>query len=189
MSIGKMGVWYFRSLISAVQPAIPATQARRPGWLGQLASSLSRSEIIRNNPIRDGLNSFRSTFKSTCEKHSFTLLTDSLGQIGAKGNVAILPRPMVILINIEFRPLVLDLVSALQTLPVSRQLSSNTGRGSLSGDLSRLYSEIDSELVDVDRLIPLLRDVINKEPDEVILTQAYAAVTESTPPPRPVSPV
>ena len=96
---------------------------------------------------------------------------------------------MAILINIEFRPLVLDLVSALQTLPVSRQLSSNTGRGSLSGDLSRLYSEIDSELVDVDRLIPLLRDVINKEPDEVILTQAYAAVTESTPPPRPVSPV
>jgi hypothetical protein len=77
----------------------------------------------------------------------------------------------------------------LQTLPVSRQLSSNTGRGSLSGDLSRLYSEIDSELVDVDRLIPLLRDVINKEPDEVILTQAYAAVTESTPPPRPVSSV
>ena len=96
---------------------------------------------------------------------------------------------MVILINVEFRPLVLDLVSALHTLPVSRQLSSNTGRGSLSGDISRLYSEIDSELVDVDRLIPLLRDVINKEPDEVILTQACAAVTESTPPPRPVSPV
>jgi hypothetical protein len=59
----------------------------------QAVMALSRSETIRNNPIRDGLNSFRSTFKSTCEKHSFALLTDSLGQIGAKGNAAILPRP------------------------------------------------------------------------------------------------
>ncbi|KAJ9609296.1 hypothetical protein H2204_015571 [Knufia peltigerae] len=76
----------------------------------------------------------------------------------------------------DIKYLALDLVSALQNLP---------GRGSFSGDLSRFYAQIDSEQFDANSVIPLLRDVINEAPDEILLAKAYATLTESTPPPRP----
>ncbi|KEF50881.1 uncharacterized protein A1O9_13062, partial [Exophiala aquamarina CBS 119918] len=43
----------------------------------------------------------------------------------------------------------------------------------------------DSDQFDPKHVVPLLTVVINHEPDEIIFREAYAAVTESTPPPRP----
>lgn len=89
-----------------------------------------------------------------------------------------------ILTFIEFRNLALDLVLALQSHPASRLLASNIGRGTLFGDLSRFIFVIDSEQFDPEHVHPLLKAVINNEQDEIIFREAYAAVTESTPPPR-----
>lgn len=51
----------------------------------------------------------------------------------------------------------------------------------------RLNSVIGSDDFDIERLIPLLTAVLNKESDEVIWDKVYTAVTESTttPSPRP----
>src|SRR5271156_1718545 len=86
---------------------------------------------------------------------------------------------------IELQMLALQLVSTLQVLPASLLLPSHTGRGLLVADLSSLIPPIVSQQLDLNRIVPLLRVVINKEPDDIIFTEAYAAVTESTPPPRP----
>ncbi|KAJ5057372.1 hypothetical protein J3E74DRAFT_223835, partial [Bipolaris maydis] len=41
--------------------------------------------------------------------------------------------------------------------------------------------------VDIERTKPLLRAVLENEPDEVIWNSTYDAVSESMPPPRPTS--
>jgi hypothetical protein len=95
---------------------------------------------------------------------------------------------MSVLTLIDFKNLALDLVLALQSLPASRILPSTTGRGTLLTELSGLVPLVESSEFDAERIVPLLRVVVNKEPDEIIFAKAYAAVTEATkatPPPRP----
>ena len=46
---------------------------------------------------------------------------------------------------------------------------------------------VNADSVDVERILPLLQAVLRRAPDEVIWDKVYAAVTESTPPPRPAS--
>ncbi|OAP55710.1 hypothetical protein AYL99_09862 [Fonsecaea erecta] len=85
----------------------------------------------------------------------------------------------------DFKTLALDLVLAVQSLPASRLLPSTTGRGTLLTELSGLIPVIESSEFDAERIVPLLRVVVNKEPDEIIFAKTYAAMTEATPPPRP----
>jgi len=54
-------------------------------------------------------------------------------------------------------------------------------------DLSRLSSAVISDNFNFDRAKPLLSTVLNNESDELIWDKVYCAVTESTPPPRPLS--
>lgn len=108
----------------------------------------------------------------------------TLSQMSEKGGNKS-PPPRTALTTLDLKHLSLDLVLGLQNLPASRKLSSNTGRGSLSGDLSRFYSGIDSEQIDASRILGLLRVVVDSKPDEIIFQEAYTAVAESTPPPRP----
>ena len=54
------------------------------------------------------------------------------------------------------------------------------------GDLLNLNLAVYSDNFDIELIIPLLRAVLNNEPDEVIWNKVYTAVTESTPP-RPAS--
>ncbi|KIW36525.1 uncharacterized protein PV06_11236 [Exophiala oligosperma] len=122
-----------------------------------------RPQVIQDNPIGAGLDTFRDSFIATCQRLGVSPSTEVL----------------------NIKNLALDLVSALQNLPASRKLSSNTGRGSFSGDLSRFYAQIDSEQFDANSIIPLLRDVINGAPDKTLFAKAYATLTESTPPPCP----
>jgi hypothetical protein len=82
--------------------------------------------------------------------------------------------------------LVVDLLVALQNLPIARLLPSSAGRGTLRSDLLRLGSLVDADGFDIERIFPLLRAVFNKEPDRVIWNKVSIAITESTPPPRPL---
>ncbi|KAI1370748.1 hypothetical protein F4677DRAFT_464937 [Hypoxylon crocopeplum] len=75
--------------------------------------------------------------------------------------------------------------SALQQLRVPRLL--RFGSSNLLSHLLRYASTVTSGDFDYDRVKPLLRAVIAKEPDEKIWAQVYHAVTESTPPPQPIA--
>ena len=88
---------------------------------------------------------------------------------------------------IELSIIAFDLLLALQGCPAARSLPSATSNKPLLVDLSRLGSTLASGDFDWDQINPLLNAVITKEPDEEIWNQVYHAVTESTPPPRPVA--
>ncbi|KAJ3453073.1 hypothetical protein MRS44_018728 [Fusarium solani] len=85
------------------------------------------------------------------------------------------------------RNLTLPLLFALQSHTVSGLLLTNTGRGTLRGDLLRLISAAVSDDFNFDRVKPLLKSALTSEPDTLIWDQVYVAVTESTPPPRPIA--
>ena len=92
-----------------------------------------------------------------------------------------------ILTIVGLKDLAVHLIVALQGLPVARSLPSVAGRGTLRSDLLRLELSTESEDFDLERVIPLLRAVVNDEPNETIWNKVYDAVTEPTPPPRPNS--
>jgi hypothetical protein len=91
-----------------------------------------------------------------------------------------------------YRDHALDLVSALQILPASRLLPSTSGGKNLFSDLSKLNLAINTGDFDVERVIPLLRAVLNDASDDAIWEQVYNLLREpafstdvapSTPPP------
>ncbi|KAI1584778.1 hypothetical protein PtrCC142_012217, partial [Pyrenophora tritici-repentis] len=69
----------------------------------------------------------------------------------------------------------------------SRHLPSSRGGKNLLEDLSRLMTAVNADEFDVDRILPLLQATLRKESDDIIWNAVYDAVTESTPPPRPIS--
>jgi hypothetical protein len=90
----------------------------------------------------------------------------------------------------DLQNLTLDLLSALRNLPAVRQLASRTGHGTLRNDLLKLISAVASDDFDLDfdRIKPLLNAALaDKSDDTLIWDQVYNAVTDSTPPPRPIA--
>lgn len=83
--------------------------------------------------------------------------------------------------------MLLDLIHALQGLSATRRLPSCRGGKNLLDDLSKLMTAVNADSIDAERVLPLLQAVLSRAPDEVIWDKVYAAVTESTPPPRPAS--
>ncbi|KAI3326667.1 hypothetical protein HD806DRAFT_487810 [Xylariaceae sp. AK1471] len=81
----------------------------------------------------------------------------------------------------------LALSAAFLNHSASRLLSSPTGHSNLSGDILRLISAIASNTVHPDRIKPLLHAVLAHQSDTDIWEQVYHAVTESTPPHKPIS--
>ncbi|KAF1965563.1 hypothetical protein BU23DRAFT_593649 [Bimuria novae-zelandiae CBS 107.79] len=122
----------------------------------------SRLEIIKANPIGKGLNSFRTSFGSTSRGLAISGL-DGLSLTSA-----------------ELKNSLLDLILALLSLPASRSLPSEGSNINLFGDLSVLNTTVNSGNFDIERILPLLRAVLNNEPDEVIWDNVYAAVAAST---------
>jgi hypothetical protein len=134
-------------------------------------ANLSKSEIIKTKPIGDGLNGFRDSFKQTCQDLGLPSSLDSLHQISNQG----------------LKNLLVDLEYALRNLPAARVLPSISGRGTLrTDDLLLFGSLVRSDDFDVERFLPLLNAILRTKPDEVIWEKVYAAVIESTPPPRPL---
>ncbi|RYP44159.1 hypothetical protein DL768_009353 [Monosporascus sp. mg162] len=80
-----------------------------------------------------------------------------------------------------------NLLSSLQILPAARHLRSKTGYGTFRSDLLRLNSAVDADDFDFDRIKPLLNAILADKPDKEIWDAVYDAVTESTPPPRPIA--
>ncbi|KAI1461839.1 hypothetical protein F4805DRAFT_475192 [Annulohypoxylon moriforme] len=130
-----------------------------------------RSEIIRKNPIGNGLDSFHISFNSVCENR----------------NIPCSPEALVQLSQEDIQDLASSLLASLQILPITRLLPSSTGRGTLRNNLLTLISAIASNNFDYDRVKPLLAAVIAKKSDKEIWDQVYNAITESTPPPRPIA--
>ncbi|KAI1524152.1 hypothetical protein PtrSN001C_011160, partial [Pyrenophora tritici-repentis] len=131
----------------------------------------SRLEIIQSKPIAGGLDPFRAFFNSTYKDVGIPETSQVLGPVGSE----------------ETQGCLVALVSALQTLKASRHLPSSRGGKNLLEDLSRLMTTVNADEFDVDRILPLLQATLRKESDDIIWNAVYDAVTESTPPPRPIS--
>ncbi|RYP03599.1 hypothetical protein DL764_005029 [Monosporascus ibericus] len=87
----------------------------------------------------------------------------------------------------DLQNLTLVLLSTLQILPAARLLRSNSGRV-LFSELPKLNAAITSDDSDFDRVKPLLKAALADEPDDALIwDQVSCAVTESTPPPRPIA--
>ncbi|KAG7402743.1 hypothetical protein Forpe1208_v017044 [Fusarium oxysporum f. sp. rapae] len=131
-----------------------------------------QSKIIEDNPIGNELDAFRASFNSACESAGISCALDSIDKLGQEG----------------LQDLVVDLLLALQNLRASRLLRSSGSGKNLLSDLSRLNAAVNSDEVDLDRIKPLLRlSLTDKPADTLIWDQVYEAVTESTPPPRPIA--
>lgn len=90
--------------------------------------------------------------------------------------------------HLDLQNLSLDLLLALQTLRASRLLRSSSIRKNLFGDLSRLNSTVNSDDFDLHRIKPLLNAALADSPDDTLIwDRVYDAVTEATPPPRPIA--
>ncbi|EJT69172.1 hypothetical protein GGTG_13281 [Gaeumannomyces tritici R3-111a-1] len=131
-----------------------------------------RSKIIEDNPIGNGLDSFCASFDTVCADRGIPCTLDALGQLDLE----------------DVRNIALDLLSALQGLRASRLLHSSGSSKNLFSDLSRLNSAVNSDDFDLDRIKPLLNAVLADHlRDALIWDRVYDAVTESTPPPRPIA--
>lgn len=88
----------------------------------------------------------------------------------------------------DLQNFILDLLFALRNLPAIRFLRSKAGRDTLRADLLKLISAVSSDEFDFDRIKPLLKSAIaNDIDDSRIWDEVYHAVTETTPPPRPIA--
>ncbi|KAL8380591.1 hypothetical protein RB595_005050 [Gaeumannomyces hyphopodioides] len=132
-----------------------------------------QSRIISDNPIGNGLAGFHASFNSLCEKKKVPHTPDALGQLDQD----------------ELRNFIRVFLRAAQNLPATDLLPARTGRGTLRDDLLRLELSLRSDDFDPDRIKPLLRAALAKDPNDApIWDQVYRAiaVAESTPPPQPI---
>ncbi|KAK4095776.1 hypothetical protein N658DRAFT_570173 [Parathielavia hyrcaniae] len=131
-----------------------------------------QSEIIKDNSIGNGLDTFRTSFNTVCTDKEILWTLDALGQLDLE----------------DLQNLALDLLSALQSLRASRLLRSSGSGKNLFSDLSRLNSAVNSNGFDLDRIKPLLNAALADHlEDALIWERVYDAATESTPPPRPIA--
>jgi hypothetical protein len=128
-------------------------------------ANLSRLEITKTKPIGEGLNDFHDSFNLTYQNLGISSSLDSLHQIGDKGNCQLVYYRSR-LTHIELKNLIIDLVLALQNLPTARLLPSSASHSTLRSDLLRLLPSVNSDNFNIKRFTPLLKTVLNCEPDE-----------------------
>ncbi|KAL2809727.1 hypothetical protein BJX63DRAFT_434895 [Aspergillus granulosus] len=114
-------------------------------------------------PIGNKLDVIRNSFQETCKDLDLAVTLDSLDFFDAE----------------DTKILVIELIIALRALPRMKKLPSATGRSSLFSDLNDLIS---SQNIMVDRFKPLLKAVLDKQPDSIVWEELYASIPESTPP-------
>uniref|UniRef100_A0A8H7N259 non-specific serine/threonine protein kinase n=1 Tax=Bionectria ochroleuca TaxID=29856 RepID=A0A8H7N259_BIOOC len=131
-----------------------------------------QSKLIEDHPIGNSLDIFRDSFTSLRKDRTIFHSADPLAHFTHE----------------DIQNLALDLLSLLRKLPVVLLLQSKTGHGPLRNDLLKLLSAVASDEFDFDRVKPLLKSALADELDDALVwKQVYDAVTESTPPPRPVA--
>ncbi|WVO16188.1 hypothetical protein L204_103859 [Cryptococcus depauperatus] len=130
-------------------------------------SDQTRSKIIQDHPIANGLDAFRATFRP----------------VVTTNNVSRLSRD-------DLQDVTLILLAALQVLPVSRLLQSKTSfHYTVRDDILRLSSAASSKDFDFDRIIPLLEAALADNPEDALIWDLVAtAALKLVPPPRPMLP-
>lgn len=145
-------------------------------------------KIIESNPIGEGLNTFRASFNSICDNAGVSRTPDALGQLDQEGIIIQLRALHFSDQHTDIQNLTIYLLLALQSLRASRLLPSSGSGKNLFSDLSSLNSAVNSDKYDFHRIKPLLNTALADHlNDALIWTRVYDAVTESTPPPRPIA--
>ncbi|KAM0265356.1 hypothetical protein ACHAQJ_000197 [Trichoderma viride] len=131
----------------------------------------AKLRIIEDNPIGNRLDAFRAQFASLCDSQGIVCSPDALDQLEQDHR----------------QDVALDLLVALQGLRALRLLRSDSGDKYLVHDVSRLNTAILSEDVDLNRIKPLLKALLNDDnlDDVTFWRQVYKAFAEATPPRPP----
>ncbi|POR32939.1 Uncharacterized protein TPAR_06835 [Tolypocladium paradoxum] len=108
----------------------------------------SRSEVIKEHPIGNGLDAFRASFSSICDDRSVARSSAAIDQLAQD----------------DLRNLTLPFLFALQSLSVAGLLFSRTSAGTLRNDLLKLIAAIASADFDFDRVKPLLKEAVADKP-------------------------
>ncbi|KAK3681658.1 hypothetical protein B0T22DRAFT_387304 [Podospora appendiculata] len=122
--------------------------------------------IINDNPIGNGLDSFRALYHTLCADRTTSDIPDGLGQLEQESTTVL---------------------AVLSTYLPSQLLPATIRRGTLRSDLLRLELALDSDDFNFDRIKPLLHVALADPLDDArIWSRVYDAATESTPPARPI---
>uniref|UniRef100_A0A8H7KD67 Uncharacterized protein n=1 Tax=Bionectria ochroleuca TaxID=29856 RepID=A0A8H7KD67_BIOOC len=108
----------------------------------------NRSKVIKQHPIGNGLNTFRTSFNSICEGKNIS------PDPGAKE---------------DLQNLVLVLLSTSKIYPVALLLRSSGNGANLFDDLFRLSSAVNSGEFEPDCIKPLLRSAVTDTPDDTVI--------------------
>ncbi|KAK0609021.1 hypothetical protein DIS24_g12578, partial [Lasiodiplodia hormozganensis] len=130
-------------------------------------AQLSESQLatIKDHPIEDALDSFRSAFESAHPRTSTQGGLDHFQQL---------------VMQPARRSLVLKLIGALQLLPAAARLTSVDG-SLLGSALYHLYARLLSNETDIKHTAQLVRDVVAGEDDPTIWMTVYDLVRQTQP--------
>jgi hypothetical protein len=147
-------------------------------------SVLSDADIIAKNQIGNGLDTFRRLSRAKCEDLGISEVRQLVETSGPGKPKQPLANSKLICVGA--RDLALELILALQSIPLTRALPSRIGRGTLLRDLSNLVSQIDSGEFDIGLIIPLFEKVDSRASDLEICNALFALVARPATPPRPL---
>ncbi|KAK4147416.1 uncharacterized protein C8A04DRAFT_34131 [Dichotomopilus funicola] len=133
-------------------------------------------QIIKDNPIGDGLERFRMSFSSICHDAHLppTIFGDVLERVGHQNLGSIFGA----------------FLKAAQKLPAADLLPASIGPGTLRDDLLRLELSVRAGLFylgfDVDLIKPLLKSALIEPMDDALIwSQVYSFLADFTSPLRP----
>ncbi|WVO14344.1 hypothetical protein L204_101976 [Cryptococcus depauperatus] len=130
-------------------------------------SDQTRSKIIQYHPIADGLDNFRATFRPQIATNIINLRNRR-----------------------DLQDITSSLLSALQILPVSHLLQSETSaHDTVRDDILRLEFAALSDDFDFDCIRSLLEIALSDNPEDALIWDLVAAASlNATPPPRSMTP-
>nr|ODN91847.1 hypothetical protein L203_01100 [Cryptococcus depauperatus CBS 7841] len=132
-------------------------------------SDQTRSKIIQDHPIANGLDTFRATFRPQIATNIINLRNGR-----------------------DLQDITSSLLPALQNLPVSRLLQSETSaHDTVRDDILRLKSAALFDDFDFDCIRSLLETALSDNPEDALIWDLVAAAAASlnvTPPPRSMTP-
>ncbi|PSN59265.1 hypothetical protein BS50DRAFT_580135 [Corynespora cassiicola Philippines] len=139
-------------------------------------TNIPRSAIEEAKPIGHGLDLFRASARSSLEAISGASTAEVIEQID----------------DGALQDLTIDLLLAVQALPVSRILPSSSSGKNLFADLSQLNQAVNASEFNVRHVVPLLVVVLGNKADGIIWEKVYeilqgpaftTSAKPSTPPP------
>jgi hypothetical protein len=128
-----------------------------------------RSEVIKQNPIGNGLEGFCASYKSVYNSKSIPYAPDTLDQLDDQGMANRFCCGCSSNCYTDLRKLALSFLSAAQNLVAARLLPTRAGRGTLRSDLLQLDLSLESDDFDLDRIKPLLKAALIDNLDDTLI--------------------